>query len=84
LANLSNATDLVFFLLKSIIGGGAIFLIAIKTGLSAQLATYEVPIMTISCVMKSLTFGLGFHAFTTASYYLFSNPHLFSFMSGFM
>ena len=74
--------DIAMFLIKSIVGGGAVFLIACLQGLSAGIASYEVPIVTIGCVVKSLFFCFFFHAVVTSIYYLFSHNGFLTAVTG--
>lgn len=79
-----SKADLILFVLKNFIGGAAVFVIACLQGLSANVASYEVPIVTIGCVVKSLFFVLIFHGLSTLGFYFFSHNNFISTILGVM
>jgi phospholipid/cholesterol/gamma-HCH transport system permease protein len=70
IAEAMRVADFPVFLLKTAMIGGVVTNIAVKRGLSADGAPYEVPIVTNRAVVEALTSALLLHALVAGAFYL--------------
>ncbi|MEK6625960.1 MAG: ABC transporter permease [Bdellovibrionota bacterium] len=62
--------DIFFFIAKTCVIGQAIFMVAIKSGMSLKKAPFEVPIVTNQAVVDALFVAIGIQIFISGIFYL--------------